>query len=336
MSAPIPSQNSVHPASPSELSDALRRLGVEWNTPETLHLVHDVAIRSHQSAIALIDEAQRAAAGVPAVNPDGTAASVFRNVIEALLIPERLPADVKSEDELLRLYLAFETYEHAHASSAPAVLDRNNAWTIRSAVQSLWRDAFRSVASAFPMSRPDAGSNTWSILQSVGELLAELHRLRELSSCTFDQPIRQWRLFTAAICSDGFLSTFRPAGHFAAHEYRALRRQRGWEHRAGLSNRPIAIEAPPPAVVESVVEPPLQDATPSAQRTAPRAKKRGRPPVTESEASERMQLLAGWDRAAAAGVTRKDFCLDRGIDPETLDRAANWHSQQKTRKRMTK
>jgi hypothetical protein len=59
--------------------------------------------------------------------------------------------------------------------------------------------------------------------------------------------------------------------------------------------------------------------------------KRGRPEASERQADKQMALLARWTRAKEAGVTRKRFCADEGIEVKELERIQDWARQRKNR-----
>jgi hypothetical protein len=59
----------------------------------------------------------------------------------------------------------------------------------------------------------------------------------------------------------------------------------------------------------------------------------GPKPIAGEEAEERLDILERWMRAKEAGVRQKDFCRDRGLDPDDLQRYLRWHFMKRFRKR---
>jgi len=60
-----------------------------------------------------------------------------------------------------------------------------------------------------------------------------------------------------------------------------------------------------------------QDATKSRR-------KRGRRPLAPTAAEERLQILEDWNRAKEAGVSKKEFCKQRGIKTRHLKNIQDW------------
>jgi dihydropteroate synthase len=65
--------------------------------------------------------------------------------------------------------------------------------------------------------------------------------------------------------------------------------------------------------------------------TSSPSSKRGRPEASERQADKQMALLARWTRAKEAGVTRKRFCADEGIEVKELERIQDWARQRRKR-----
>ncbi|MFN0138449.1 MAG: hypothetical protein ACKVS9_20280 [Phycisphaerae bacterium] len=264
------------------------------------------------------------------------ALTLLGSVVDAVLIPDRLTANERSHDELIRIYEQFQAFENACGDASPIILDRNNPWTIRSAVQRLWRDEFAKLSTPKPLPQPVAGSHTWSILQSAGTLLAEYFRMRERMRSTIDYPVTHWRQFTAKLCGESNLSVFRPGYIFADQEYEQLRAQRGWALRPALTSRPIVVEAIPTVVAESPAasEPQPESSPPTKPTRTP--KRRGRRGLSETEEEKRNKLLEAYDRYKIAKRSAKEFCEDYGCTMAELRRALNWRAQRVARQAMTK
>lgn len=60
-------------------------------------------------------------------------------------------------------------------------------------------------------------------------------------------------------------------------------------------------------------------------------RKGGRPPVSGERATGREEVVAAWNRARDAGISKKDFCRDRGITIKALDRAVDWLAKRRAR-----
>jgi len=73
------------------------------------------------------------------------------------------------------------------------------------------------------------------------------------------------------------------------------------------------------------------------------ASRRGRPKVSDQEAARRRRIIAAWERAKAAGVSRKEFCNDFSeqhasqgrLTPQKLENIQDWARQRALRKDST-
>ncbi len=63
-----------------------------------------------------------------------------------------------------------------------------------------------------------------------------------------------------------------------------------------------------------------------------RARRPGKPPIRGSREKHRYEILAAWNRAKEAGVTRDKFCRENDIRMKDLENYQRWHNAREDRK----
>jgi hypothetical protein len=75
----------------------------------------------------------------------------------------------------------------------------------------------------------------------------------------------------------------------------------------------------------------LQAQEDAKAKPAAKAGQRGRPKLPPEEERRRLEILAGWEKARDAGVSRKDFCADERITVKQLENFHRWKLQRENR-----
>lgn len=127
-------------------------------------------------------------------------------------------------------------------------------------------------------------------------------------------------------------TVYRPLDEREQADFRQLVERLKREFRRRGQPAPAVAFIPPLDLTHGVVAMSSPDGALEACQSAAKRKKGGRPRLDGQEERRRTALVEEWQRAKEAGVVQKDFCADKGITVDRLNKLVNWFTQRQKRK----